>query len=126
MRATQRSLLVLLFVFICNMALVAPTLRAAPKEKKIVNKKAGCLIPGLPGVGELSIRTLSFPTLSSPLRSSREATRVMPERMACPPETCRRRGHPPSVRKKHGAEWGKSFRKSWYARGDSNTRPSDS
>ncbi len=27
-------------------------------------------------------------------------------------------GHPPSVRKKHGAEWGKSFRKSWYARGD--------
>ena len=33
MRATQRSLLVLLFVFICNMALVAPTLGAAPKEK---------------------------------------------------------------------------------------------
>ena len=29
MRATQRSLLVLLFVFICNMALVAPTYRLA-------------------------------------------------------------------------------------------------
>ena len=40
MRATQRSLLVLFFVFICNMALVAPTRRAAPKAKKFVNKKA--------------------------------------------------------------------------------------
>lgn len=49
MRATQRSLLVLLFVFICNMAMVAPTLRAAPKEKKFVNKKAGFRLQLPPG-----------------------------------------------------------------------------